>query len=84
MVLPKRGKLKIHSDCVSLINEFETYAYPERRPDHNEEENPIKENDHALDALRYALSTNKPETLTPEDLARMHFERLRNIASNSR
>lgn len=50
------GRLKIHESCVNLIWEFETYSYPERRPDHNEEENPIKENDHALDALRYALS----------------------------
>lgn len=50
------NRLKIHESCKNLIWEFETYSYPERRPDRNEEENPIKENDHALDALRYALS----------------------------
>jgi len=43
----KTGRLKIHESCKNLIYELETYAYPERRPDHNEEENPIKENDHA-------------------------------------
>lgn len=51
----KTGRLKIHESCVNLIWELETYSYPERKPDHNEDENPIKENDHALDALRYAL-----------------------------
>lgn len=54
----KQNKLKIHKSCVNLISELETYSYPEKRPDHNEEENPIKEHDHALDALRYALMTN--------------------------
>lgn len=51
----KANRLFIHEDCKNLIWELETYAYPEKKPDHNEEENPVKENDHALDALRYAL-----------------------------
>lgn len=51
----KANRLFIHKDCVNLISELETYAYPDKKPDHNEEEKPIKENDHALDALRYAL-----------------------------
>ena len=49
------GKLKIHQRCVNLIMELETYSYPEKQDMRNEPENPIKENDHALDALRYAL-----------------------------
>jgi phage terminase large subunit len=51
----KQNRLFIHKDSVNLIWELETYSYPEKKPDKNEEENPIKENDHALDALRYAL-----------------------------
>jgi len=51
----KSNRLYIHKDCVNLIMELETYAYPDKKPDNNEEERPIKENDHALDALRYAL-----------------------------
>jgi len=51
----KTGRLKINKDCTNLIWELETYSYPDRKPYRNEEENPIKENDHALDALRYAL-----------------------------
>lgn len=51
----KQGRLHIHSSCINLINELETYAYPDKKPDRNEPEIPIKEHDHALDALRYAL-----------------------------
>lgn len=56
----KSGRLHINVKCKNLIWEFETYAYPEKQPDKNAYEKPIKENDHALDALRYALMTNLP------------------------
>lgn len=55
-----KNKLHIHSSCVNLINELETYSYPEKRDNKNEEENPIKENDHALDAMRYMLYMDEP------------------------
>lgn len=81
----KTGKLFIHKSCVNLISELETYSYPERRPNMNEYENPIKENDHALDALRYAISTNKNDnTITPEIRARQWVESTRNINKSSR
>ena len=82
--LLKMGKLRIHKSCVNLISEFETYAYPEKRPDQNEYENPIKEHDHALDALRYALASNKIDDITPEMRARNWFEQKRNLNSNAR
>ncbi len=83
--LLKTGKLKIHKSCTNLINEFETYAYPETKNGSNEQENPIKSHDHALDALRYALSTNSSDGfLTAEQRARNFFEAKRNLASNSR
>lgn len=56
----KQGRIHIHPDCKNLIYELETYAYPEKKPEANEVEKPVKNNDHALDALRYALYTNKP------------------------
>lgn len=52
----KQNRIKIHSRCVNLIMELETYSYPEKKDMHNEDELPIKESDHLLDALRYALS----------------------------
>lgn len=59
----KQGRLKIHEDCVNLISELESYAYPETTKAVGTSEIPIKENDHALDALRYALMTNSPKTI---------------------
>lgn len=56
----KTNKIKIHSSCVNLISELETYHYPDKKPDHNEPELPVKENDHAMDALRYALYNTAP------------------------
>ncbi len=55
-----QNKIHIHSSCVNLINELETYSYPESREGRNEEENPVKEHDHALDALRYMLYMDEP------------------------
>ena len=52
----KSNRLFIHKSCVNLIWELETYSYPDKKANHNEEEKPIKENDHLCDALRYALS----------------------------
>ena len=56
------NRLRIHESCLNLIWELETYHYPESRPDMNEDENPVKENDHLLDALRYALSMDNALT----------------------
>lgn len=58
--LLKNGRLHVHASCVNLINEFETYRYPDRKPEHNEPELPVKEHDHALDSIRYALYMQQP------------------------
>lgn len=63
----KQGRIHIHPDCKNLIMELETYRYPDKKPDQNEPEKPVKENDHALDSLRYAIYTNKPEQQEPKD-----------------
>ncbi len=47
----KQGRFHISVNCPMAIWEFETYSYPDRKPDHNESEAPIKENDHAMDEL---------------------------------
>lgn len=63
----KQGRLFIHKDCVNLINELETYHYPESTPDKNEKELPEKSNDHAVDALRYALHMNAQFVTTDDE-----------------
>lgn len=52
------GKLKIHDTCPNLIRELQNYQYPDvedTQKDKPLKEKPIKTNDHAADALRYAL-----------------------------
>lgn len=58
--LLRDGKLKIHVSCKHLIEEFETYSWKEKVAGRNDPDEPIKENDHALDALRYALYMQNP------------------------
>ena len=49
------GKLKVNARCINLISEFEMYSNDEEDVEKNNKENPIKANDHALDALRYVV-----------------------------
>ena len=61
--LLKQNRLFVSAECKNLIWEFETYSYPEKRPDNPEPEVPIKENDHGLDAIRYAIVSNCVEPI---------------------
>lgn len=56
----------IHPRCKYLLDEFESYHYPEQTQGKEIKENPEKVDDHAMDAMRYALATfqgivNKPK-----------------------
>lgn len=44
-----RGKIKVNRRCINLINEFYSYQWKEA----SKKDEPIKENDHGLDAVRY-------------------------------
>lgn len=74
--LLKQNKLHIHKSCENLIWEFETYSYADKKDLRNQDENPIKENDHALDALRYAIMMqsnikNESTHFIPSGIARL-------------
>lgn len=58
----KQNRLFISGTCENLIFEFETYSYGEKGTKAKVDENPIKENDDALDALRYVLMMNANRT----------------------
>lgn len=45
--------LTVAPGCVNLVAEFESYRYPDGT--RTESDKPIKDHDHALDALRYAV-----------------------------
>jgi len=45
--------LTVSPTCTNLVSEFEAYRYPDGT--RSESDKPIKDHDHALDALRYAV-----------------------------
>lgn len=56
----RENRLHIHISCLNLISELESYHYPEKRPDSNEKETPVKEKDHGCDAMRYVFHMQAP------------------------
>jgi len=51
-----RPRLTVSPTCANLIREFETYEWKVDRGRQSTKDEPKKENDHALDALRYAIA----------------------------
>lgn len=52
--------LTVDPSCVNVIDEFETYRYPDGR--RAGVDSPVKEHDHAMDALRYvAMELSEPQ-----------------------
>lgn len=81
--LLKQNKIRVHTRCQSLISEFEMYAYDEPR-DGLLKEVPRKENDHALDALRYAIMSNTKKPYDPYKRVSTYREKNRNLRTQSR
>lgn len=50
--------LFVHPDCTNLIQEIATYSWSTSPSTQGGDPKPIKENDHACDALRYLVATN--------------------------
>lgn len=48
-----KPQLYISETCKNFIFEFESYKFPEDKIDRNPSDEPVKENDHGPDALRY-------------------------------
>jgi len=48
-----KGNLLISDHCQAVINEINSYRW------HDEKDQPIKEDDHSMDALRYAIYTHE-------------------------
>ena len=49
----KQGKLRFHSSCRDILREFTLYSWNEKAG----ADAPIKENDHAMDDMRYFVTT---------------------------
>jgi len=68
-----RPRVFIHPRCENTIRELQSYRWQESKDGVNDKEEPVKENDHAMDALRYmVMKLDKPTFyvpgITPEGL----------------
>lgn len=59
-----KGNLYVCQNCPNLIKEIETYVWDIKKSEKGEDA-PVKKDDHALDALRYALYTHKVTPYQP-------------------
>jgi PBSX family phage terminase large subunit len=75
--LLNNGTLKVYKKCAHLINEFTSYVW-DKNSAKTGVDKPLKENDHALDALRYALYTHlagkSPNPLSPQEIDKLYNE----------
>lgn len=78
------GKLMINKRCVNLISELEMYSYDDDKGDRNENENPIKANDHLADCLRYIIMMKDVGMDMEEENASRMLSRLRNLENYTR
>lgn len=62
--LLNQGKIAVHESCVNTIKEFNSYIWDAKACERGEDK-PIKQHDHAMDALRYFCYTviRKPSGL---------------------
>lgn len=61
----KQGRLKVKKGCVNFIEEIESYHYPDQNPDGNNKEEPVKENDHLCDCVKYSLYNHDINSYNP-------------------
>lgn len=80
----RSGKLKINKRCVNLISELEMYSYDDEIGDRNENEKPVKANDHLLDALRYVIMMKDVGLDMEAEKAERNLSRLKNLQPQTR
>lgn len=78
-------RLFVTENCVAMLDEFDKYRWPkdpQGQINQHSYEVPIKDNDHAMDALRYAIMTwtrgeGEPEKAPPPENTIAYFEAVR-------
>jgi len=60
----KRGMLFVCSECTNTIREIESYVWDPRAAEKGYDE-PLKKDDHAIDALRYVIASHKVSVYEP-------------------
>lgn len=61
-----KGNLYVLEECKNTIREIETYLWDPKAALRGDDE-PMKKNDHTVDALRYVIATHKIPTYNPRD-----------------
>jgi phage terminase large subunit len=54
------GKIFVLRRCTNLVDEFQTYHYPEPQEDREVKDEPVRVNNHLMDCLRYTIFTFMP------------------------
>ncbi len=60
----RKGNIVICSECKNTIREIEGYVWDNKAAERGRDE-PLKKDDHAVDALRYILASHKVATYEP-------------------
>ena len=60
----KKGSLMVCSECTNLIREIEGYVWDPKAADRGYDE-PLKKDDHGVDALRYIINSHKVSVYEP-------------------
>lgn len=60
----KKGNLKVCAECTNLIREIESYVWDSKAAEKGWDQ-PLKKDDHAIDALRYAIASHKVPEYNP-------------------
>lgn len=73
----KDGNLFILEECKNTIREIQSYVWDSKAARKGYDE-PIKKDDHTVDALRYAIHTHKVNSFDPDDYYRKQEREMRN------
>jgi PBSX family phage terminase large subunit len=79
----KRGTITICEECKNLIREVETYVWDQKAAIKGWDE-PLKKDDHAVDALRYAIATHHVSVYDPYKHKDINPGRMVNTFDNGR
>jgi len=79
----KRGTIVICDECKNLIREIETYVWDQKAAIKGWDE-PLKKDDHAVDALRYAIATHHVSVYDPYKHKDINPGRMVNTFDNGR
>lgn len=73
----RNGQVVICDECVNLIREVESYVWDHKAAEKGFDE-PLKKDDHAIDALRYVIASHRVAVYDPQIQTKQHSEWMTN------